>query len=534
MELVSMYNNGHYSEVVITASLLLEEYPENFMLWNLLGVAEQALGRISNALSCFKRVVENNPKYADGFNNLGVALKNRGETSDAIEAFTKAIALRSDYVDAYNNLGSAYRAQGDIVKAIAIFTKAIDISPNSAQVYNNLGNAFLAKNDLQNALAALKQAIDISPGYAEAQNNLGNVYKALGKTKLALEAYERAIVIRPTYAVAHNNIGTVHTKDQNFESAILAFKKALEINPDYVEAQLNLSNAKTRAIPAWHISMMNDQSRNNAYLDAINLAIGKNDFVFEIGTGSGLLAMMAARAGARKVITCEASELIAHKAREIIDQNGYSEVINVLSKKSTDVVVGKDLPQKADVLLSEILSGEFVGEGVRPTISDASKRLVREGGKIIPQSGAIRIALIGGEQENLGEFYVSEANGFDLTKFNSITPNKHSIKFTSPPTLLSSPVSAYEIKMSDIHKIADEEKVITLTAKESGLCYGIVQWLKVQIFQDIIYENEPGKLNSHWPTPVYRFAEPINLVLGQEVKIKAKLFEDYVWFQQYK
>ena len=104
--------------------------------------------------------------------------------------------------------------------------------------------------------------------------------------------------------------------------------------------------------------------------------------------------MMAVDAGADKVITCEVDKRIAETAKQIISQNGYSEKVNVLAKKSTQLTIGSDLPQKVDLVLSEILSSEFVGEGVIPTINDANKRLIKSGGKMIPESGEILVALL--------------------------------------------------------------------------------------------------------------------------------------------
>ena len=133
--------------------------------------------------------------------------------------------------------------------------------------------------------------------------------------------------------------------------------------------------------------------------------------------------MMSADAGAKKVITCEASKTIAVKAEEIISQNGYLNKIKVINKKSTDLLIGEDLPNKADIIVSEILSSEFVGEGIQSTIVDANKRLLAKNGKILPESGDIRIALIGDSKEIRENIYVKEVNGYDFSKFNSIVGN---------------------------------------------------------------------------------------------------------------
>ena len=63
--------------------------------------------------------------------------------------------------------------------------------------------------------------------------------------------------------------------------------------------------------------------------------------VLDIGTGSGLLSMMAAVAGAGEIVTCETSTTIANTAMKIISANGFENRIRVLNKRSTDLISEK-------------------------------------------------------------------------------------------------------------------------------------------------------------------------------------------------
>ena len=81
---------------------------------------------------------------------------------------------------------------------------------------------------------------------------------------------------------------------------------------------MKLNEVSAKAVPIWHLSMMNDTTRNDAYSAAINRAVEEEMLVLEIGTGSGLLSMMAADSGAKQVITSETIETISKTAREII------------------------------------------------------------------------------------------------------------------------------------------------------------------------------------------------------------------------
>jgi len=93
-------------------------------------------------------------------------------------------------------------------------------------------------------------------------------------------------------------------------------------------------------------------------------------------------------------------------AKRIIAKNGYSDRIEVINKKSTELNVGKDLDKKADLIISEILSSEFVGEGVQPSLLDANQRLLQDNGRMIPEAGEIKIALLESSPEIEKELFV--------------------------------------------------------------------------------------------------------------------------------
>ena len=138
-------------------------------------------------------------------------------------------------------------------------------------------------------------------------SNYGIILQDLGKSQEAEISYRKAIEIKPDYAEAHSNLGNILRNLGKLEEAEISTRKAIEIKPDFAEAHLNLESITDKRVPKWHIPMMNDYQRNNAYLKAIKCAIKDNEYVLEIGTGSGLLSMMASDAGAEKVITCELS-----------------------------------------------------------------------------------------------------------------------------------------------------------------------------------------------------------------------------------
>ncbi len=494
--LINIYTQGLFQKALAQGSELLKDFPNSINLYNIIGAANKDLGKLDKAIEAYNKALSLNPNYAEAYYNMGNALKDQLKLDEAIEAYNKALSIKPDYAQAYNNMGNILQNQGKLDEAVEAYNKAISLKPYYAQAYNNMGNILQNQGKLDEAVEAYNKAISLKPDYAEAYNNLGITLERNGQLEKALEIYEESI-----YRIPKN-----------------------------ILLKMNLERLKSRLVPSWHINMMNDNHRNDAYFEAIKLAVSKNYTVLDIGTGSGLLSMMAADSGAKKIITCESSRNISNIAKKIIADNGYNEIIKVINKKSTDLIVGKDLPEKVDLVISEILSSEFVGEGVQSTILDANNRLMKSTGKMIPESGEIRIALIGESSEVLESVFINKVGKFDLTKFNSISGNKVNVKLKEKPNILSDTEIAFKINLFGCKNITEQEKIIVFTAKKSGMCYGLIQWMRINIYKKVKYENMPGETASHWGTPIYLFDEPVSLKLGEKIKIKASLFNDRVWF----
>ncbi|KAK4467530.1 hypothetical protein MN116_008908 [Schistosoma mekongi] len=115
--------------------------------------------------------------------------------------------------------------------------------------------------------------------------------------------------------------------------------------------------------------VLHDSDRNYEYRLAIEHTVkllkqclDKPIHVLDIGTGNGLLSMMAVKAGADYVTACESFPPMAKCALRIIKNNGFSDKINVVPKRSADLVVGLDMPSKANVLVAELFGTELIGE----------------------------------------------------------------------------------------------------------------------------------------------------------------------------
>ena len=133
------------------------------------------------------------------------------------------------------------------------------------------------------------------------------------------------------------------------------------------------------ADPVEHARMLHDERRTGDYLRALAAAVRPDDVVLDIGTGSGVLAVAAARAGARRVYAVEASD-IAEVAARVFDVNGVQDQITLIPGWSRQI----ELPEPADLLVAEVIGNEPLEEEILETTLDARQRLLKPDARMIP------------------------------------------------------------------------------------------------------------------------------------------------------
>ena len=146
-------------------------------------------------------------------------------------------------------------------------------------------------------------------------------------------------------------------------------------------------------------AMLNDSTRNHAYACALKSAIrrfkaqkNQTPLVLDIGTGTGFLAMLAAREGA-EVVACEMNRDVATVAQRVVASNGLSDRIKVLPKRSTELCVERDLMRPVDIIVTETLDSQLLREDILGSLGHAKKHLSNPYVVTIPKSSTLYLHL---------------------------------------------------------------------------------------------------------------------------------------------
>ena len=175
--LINLFQQGKLSSAVEEAEALTQQYPDAFIVWNILGAALTQLGQTDQAIIAFQKVVTIKPDYADVYNNMGLALNKKGELDAAITAYEKAISLKPNYAEAYNNMGVSLREKYLLDDALAVYHRALQIEPDNSKTHNNIGNILNEQGKLDEAIEAYQNALRLKPDYADAYLNLTETVK---------------------------------------------------------------------------------------------------------------------------------------------------------------------------------------------------------------------------------------------------------------------------------------------------------------------------------------------------------------------
>jgi tetratricopeptide (TPR) repeat protein len=207
--------------------------------WNNKGSSLDNLGRPQEAVACYDRAIEMDPKFADAWFNKGVSLLALKKPAEAVACYDRALELKPRFEQALSNKGVALRALGKVGEALACYERALQINPRHPDAWVNKGVALRAEGNLDEALACYTRALRLNPLDTRAWSNRGNILYALGQHAEALACYDRALEQNPRLDQTWFNKGLALMALGRRDEEVACYEHAVEINPRHAQAWFN-------------------------------------------------------------------------------------------------------------------------------------------------------------------------------------------------------------------------------------------------------------------------------------------------------
>jgi SAM-dependent methyltransferase len=269
-----------------------------------------------------------------------------------------------------------------------------------------------------------------------------------------------------------------------------------------------------------HRGLLLDESRTNAFREAIRRCVTPDSVVLDLGTGSGILALFAAEAGARRVFAIDATHS-ADLASFLTRHLGFEDRIQVFHEHSTNI----ELPERADILVTETLGAFGFDEHILSSVIDARARLLKPNAIIIPSR--VDLYLVPVDDASIYEQRVNWWNGkpygFDFSPLAVFASNILFVGSVDSASFLAPPAMVIE---SDLTSAGISGSVHFTTAR-AGMLYGFAGWFRATLVDGVEVSNEmPG---TNWERAFLPLQSPVPIEAGTTIDVHLESTDGVIW-----
>lgn len=261
------------------------------------------------------------------------------------------------------------------------------------------------------------------------------------------------------------------------------------------------------ALVGEHRQYIQDHHRLEAFQAAISSVVRPDSMVLDLASGTGVLGLLACRAGAAKVYSIEVGGMI-QVARELAAANGYGDRVVFLHGLSTQV----ELPERVDLLLADQIGSFGFNAGVVEFYADARKRFLKPEGRTIPARLSIRVApWESAELFHNSHFWNDRPLGFDFAPAGRIAQNSVHEVDLEPTGGLGREVEIAAVDFSSLTP-GPIGSVQEIPIERGGILHGLGGWFQADLSPDVLLTNSPFSAKKVRRSQVYlplRHAVPV-------------------------
>lgn len=271
-----------------------------------------------------------------------------------------------------------------------------------------------------------------------------------------------------------------------------------------------------------HEEMLKDEVRTMTYRNSMyhNTHLFKNKIVLDIGCGTGILSMFAAKAGAKRVIGIECSSIIEH-AERIVKANGFEDVVTLLRGKVEEVELPHGI-EKVDIIISEWMGYCLFYESMLKTVLYARDKWLAPGGHLFPDKASLHIVAIEDREYKDDKInWWNQVYGFDMSCIRDIALTEPLVDIVDPKQIVSNACLVKEIDINTM-QAGDLEfnTKFHLQLKRNDYVHAFVTYFNIEFsacHKKVGFSTAPDHPYTHWKQTVFYFKDYLTAKRGEEI-----------------
>ncbi len=271
-----------------------------------------------------------------------------------------------------------------------------------------------------------------------------------------------------------------------------------------------------------HRRMVSDRTRTDAFAAAIREVVQPGDVVLDVGTGTGILAMLAAQAGAKQVYAIDATE-IAEVATGLVQANGLSDRVQVIHGRADEV----QLDQKVDLVVSEWLGSAAYVEGMLHAVVDARDRHLKPTGRMLPSKVRVLIAPLDDpilyNNEGPG-FWRERIHDLDFGNLQELELLQgRTVQTRTEPAAMLAPGQTFlerDLLTASVDDVWFEGQLEFVPVRD-GVLNGFSVWFEAELSPGVLLDTGPLCPETHWAQTYLHFA-PRPVRAGERLEVSVQ------------
>jgi hypothetical protein len=277
-----------------------------------------------------------------------------------------------------------------------------------------------------------------------------------------------------------------------------------------------------------HIEMLDDRLRTTSFLTAIREVVRPGDVVVDVGTGTGVLAIAAAKAGARRVYAVEETS-IGESAKAMFLANGVGDRVTLVAGRSSRV----DLPERANVFVSEVIGNDIFDERILEVVRDSQRRHLTPDARFVPRALRVFALPLDVPNEELAKQLFASADlkrwqslyGIDFAPLAERSYGNPGLRVPAHRTRdwrrMGEPVLLADINLAVVDR-TDVEAEATCVVREEGVVSGFLVYFEAELSPTVTLSMHPdrGGAESSWTSKVTILPNALRVQAGDRLSLR--------------